>query len=225
MKVLVVEDEAEIRRTVVQYLSGSGYLVESVVNLREAEDKLAVFEYDCVLLDLMLPDGSGLDILKKIKANYPQTGVIILSAKDSINDKISGLDLGADDYLPKPFHLEELMARLKSIIRRRSFAGSNIVEFKELKIDVEARQVFVNNVDAQISGKEYDILLFFVTNKNKVISKNSIAEHVWGDYTERLDSIDFLYTHIKNLRKKLTAMGCGDYIKSIYSVGYKFADI
>lgn len=224
MKILVVEDESEIRRTIVQYLSGSGYLVESVVNLREAEDKIAVFEYDCVLLDLMLPDGSGLTILKKIKANYPQTGVIILSAKDSINDKVSGLDLGADDYLPKPFHLEELMARLKSIIRRRNFAGSNILEFKELKIDVEARQVFVHDVDAQISGKEFDILLFFVSNKNKVISKNSIAEHVWGDYTERLDSIDFLYTHIKNLRKKLTSMGCGDYIKSIYSVGYKFAE-
>lgn len=224
MKILVVEDEAEIRRTIVQYLSGSGYLVESVVNLKEAEDKIAVFEYDCVLLDLMLPDGSGLTILKKIKANYPQTGVIILSAKDSINDKVSGLDLGADDYLPKPFHLEELMARLKSIIRRRNFAGSNILEFKELKIDVEARQVFVNDSDAQISGKEFDILLFFVSNKNKVISKNSIAEHVWGDYTERLDSIDFLYTHIKNLRKKLTLMGCGDYIKSIYSVGYKFAE-
>jgi DNA-binding response OmpR family regulator len=224
MKLLIVEDEKEIRKSIVQYLSGSGYLVESVGSLKEADDKLAVFEYDCVLLDLMLPDGSGLDILKKIKANYPNTGVLILSAKDSLNDKIKGLDLGADDYLPKPFHMEELMARLKSIIRRRSFAGGNTVEFKELKIDVEARQVFVNDQDAQITGKEFDILLFFVTNKNKVISKNSIAEHVWGDYIERLDSVDFLYTHIKNLRKKLTAIGCGDYIKSVYSVGYKFSE-
>lgn len=224
MKILIIEDESEIRRSIVQYLSGSGYLVESVVNLKEADDKLAVFEYDCVLLDLMLPDGSGLDILKKIKANHPTTGVLILSAKDSLNDKIKGLDLGADDYLPKPFHLEELMARLKSIIRRRNFSGGDVVEFKELKINVEARQVFVNNVDAQITGKEFDILLFFITNKNKVISKNSIAEHVWGDYIERLDSVDFLYTHIKNLRKKITSMGCGDYIKSVYSVGYKFSE-
>ncbi|MFN8437217.1 MAG: response regulator transcription factor [Cytophagales bacterium] len=224
MKLLIVEDEKEIRKSIVQYLSGSGYLVESVSSVKEADDKLAVFEYDCVVLDLMLPDGSGLDVLMKIKANHPKTGVLILSAKDSLNDKIKGLDLGADDYLPKPFHFEELMARIKSIIRRRSFAGGNIIEFKEIKIDVDARQVFIFNQDAQITGKEFDILLFLITNKNKVISKNSIAEHVWGDFIERLDSVDFLYTHIKNLRKKMTSMGCGDYIKSIYSVGYKFSE-
>ncbi|MFQ3574892.1 MAG: response regulator transcription factor [Cytophagales bacterium] len=221
MKILVVEDEAELRRSVVSFLSGEGYLVESSANFKEAEEKITTYDYDCVLLDINLPDGIGLDLLSWLRKNKKDCGVLVLSARDSLNDKVIGLDLGADDYLPKPFHLQELNARLRSVLRRRVFKGSHVLEYAGISMDMDSRSVTVNGKDLGISGKEYDILLFLLTNKNRVLSKESIAENVWGDYVDQMDTFDYLYTHIKNLRKKLSAHEV-DFIKSVYGIGYKF---
>jgi DNA-binding response OmpR family regulator len=190
--------------------------------MREALDKLSNFKYDIVLLDIMLPDGNGLDILDFIKQKEPETGVLIISAKNALDDKISGLELGADDYLTKPFHLSELNARLKAIYRRRKFSGQKEIEFEKIRINTETMETRVEEELVVLTLKEYELLLFFIANKKRVLTKQSIAEHLWGDNVDFLDSFDFVYQHIKNLRKKLTAAGTPDYIKTIYGMGYKF---
>ncbi|MFN3404734.1 MAG: response regulator transcription factor [Cytophagaceae bacterium] len=222
MKVLIIEDEKDLRQAMVSYLSQEGYLCESARNFQEAMDKIGVYDYDCYVIDIMLPGGSGLDIIKEIKMNKFEGGIIIVSAKDSIDDKITGLEIGSDDYLTKPFHLSELNARIKSIIRRRNFAGNTEIIFNEIKIKPDSRQVFVGGKEIILTAKEYDLLIFFVSNKDRVIPKDSIAEHLWGDYMDQADSFDFIYTHIKNLRKKLVQHGCKDYLQTVYGIGYKF---
>jgi DNA-binding response OmpR family regulator len=224
MKILIVEDEPSIRKNIVQFLSGEGYLVESANTYKEGLEKVKIYAYDCCLLDIMLPDGSGLDLINHIKSKNLNTGIIVLSAKSAVEDKIKGLNYGADDYLAKPFHLQELNARIKSILRRRQFGGSHILESKNIKIDIDARKICINNQDTNITGKEYEILVFLLTNKNKVLSKEAIAEHIWGDFVDQSDTLDFLYTHIKNLRKKMQQYAKEDYIKSIYGIGYKLED-
>jgi DNA-binding response OmpR family regulator len=179
-----------------------------------------LYDYDCILLDITLPGGSGLQVLKELKANNKTDGVLIISAKNSLDDKVAGLTLGADDYLSKPFHLSELSARIAAIIRRKNFDGSNILRFENIQIDTIAKSVLVKNKTLELTKKEYELLLYFASNKNRVISKNAIAEHLWGDNME--GNNDFIYTHIKNLRKKLTEAGDTDYIRSVYGMGYKF---
>jgi DNA-binding response OmpR family regulator len=222
MKVLVIEDEKELRKSVVTYLSELGYICESAVNQKEALDKINDYSYDCVLIDINLPDGSGLDVLKTIKEKKIETGIIIISANNSLDDRIQGLELGSDDYLTKPFHLSELNARIKSVIRRRSFNGVKDIVFNEIAINPDSRQVKVNDQDVLLTAKEYDLLLFFISNKGRVIPKDSIAEHIWGDHMDQADSFDFIYTHIKNMRKKLLQMGCKDYLSTVYGIGYRF---
>lgn len=189
----------------------------------DALDKIGIFDYDCVLLDINLQDGSGLNILKEMKANNKMDGVLIISARNSISDKVAGLTLGADDYLPKPFHLSELSARVGAIIRRRNFGGNNLLKFNELTIDLNAKTVSVNNKFLDLTRKEFQLLLYFAYNKGRVVSKNAIAEHLWGDEMGIASNYDFIYTHIKNLRRKLIEAGCEDYIQSIYGMGYKFS--
>lgn len=222
MKVLIIEDEKELRHDMVSYLSQEGFLCESAKNYSEAVDKIGVYEYDCYVVDIMLPGGTGLDLVKAIKAQKYQGGIIIVSAKNSIDDKISGLEIGSDDYLTKPFHLSELNARIKSIIRRRSFNGNNEIQFNEIRVLPESRQVYINGKEIALTAKEYDLLLFFIANKGRVIPKDSIAEHLWGDYMDQADSFDFIYTHIKNLRRKLVQQGSKDYLNTVYGIGYKF---
>ncbi len=222
MKVLVVEDEIELSKSIITYLQREGYTCDMAFSFNEGMSRMESFEYDCILLDISLPGGSGLQILKALKENKKLDGVIIISAKGSIDDKISGLNLGADDYLPKPFHLSELSARIAAVIRRKKFQGSNILEFNELAIDVSAKTVMVNNMPVDITRKEYDLLLYLASNKNRVISKNAIAENISGDSADLYDNYDFIYAHMKNLKRKLTAAGCEDYIKSVYGMGYKF---
>lgn len=222
MKILIIEDEKALREDIVTYLKGEDYICETAYGYNMALEKTELYDYDCILLDITLPGGNGLNILKGLKANNKLDGVLIISAKNSLDDKIAGLKLGADDYLPKPFHLSELSARIAAIIRRRNFGGSNIITFNGLVIDTQARLVSVNNKPIDLTRKEYELLLYFIGNKGKVISKNAIAEHLWGDEME--GDIDFIYTHIKNLRKKLQESGEVDYIKSVYGMGYKFAD-
>ena len=221
MKILIVEDETELSAGIATYLKGEDYVCETAQDFNSALSKIEVFDYDCILLDITLPGGSGLDILRELKANNKMDGVLIISAKNSLDDKITGLTLGADDYLAKPFHLSELSARIAAIIRRKQFYGNDHVTFENLTIDTKAKLASVQNKTLDLTRKEYELLLYFMINKNRVISKNAIAEHLWGDEME--GNYDFIYTHIKNLRKKLSDAGNADYIKSVYGMGYKFS--
>ena len=222
MKLLIVEDEMELCNSIVSYLKSESYACEVAHNYASALKKIDSFEYDCILLDIGLPDGNGLKILEELKENNKTDGVIIVSAKNSIDDRIKGLRIGADDYLPKPFHLSELSARVAAIIRRKQFTGNNIVLFNEISINTLSKEAEVNNHALDLTKKEYQLLLYFMVNKGKVISKNAIAQHLWDD--EASGNFDFIYTHIKNLRKKLHEAGCVDYIRAVYGMGYKFTE-
>ena len=223
MKLLIVEDEKELVENIRTYLMRGDVICEFAMSLAEAQDKLFSFTYDIVLLDLMLPDGDGLNVLRLIKRLRPETGVLIISAKNALDDKIEGLELGADDYMTKPFHLPELNARLNAIFRRRKFQGHTMVEFHDVVINTDNHDVLVKGKPITLTVKEYELLLFFITNKNRVLTKQTIAEHLWGDNVDALDSFDFVYQHIKNIRKKITQEGGEDYIKTIYGLGYKLS--
>lgn len=220
MKVLIVEDEKELGESVATYLKAQGYNCELAADLKTAFEKIEVFDYDCILLDITLPGGSGLSVLKELRESNRTDGVLIISAKNSIDDKVTGLLMGADDYLAKPFHLSELSARVAAIIRRKKFSGNSLLHFNELVIDTAGKTASVNEKLVELTKKEFDLLLYFAGNKGRMISKDAIAQHLWGD--DMSGNFDFIYTHIKNLRKKLQEAGCADYIKSIYGMGYKF---
>lgn len=222
MKILIIEDESNLANSIGAYLSDENYLCEYAINFNDAMEKTEVYDYDCILLDLMLPGGDGLKILEALKANNKQDGVIIISAKDSLEDKIRGLQIGADDYLTKPFHLPELVARIYSVIRRKQFGNNNVLEQNELRIDIPGKTVMVNNKQVNLTRKEFDLLLYFISNKNKVISKAALAEHLSGDIADMFDNYDFVYVHIKNLKKKLAEAGGGNYLKTLYGTGYKW---
>lgn len=222
MKILIIEDERELAENIATYLRSESYSCEFASNYKEAYSKTGIYDYDCILLDLMLPDGDGIKILEALRRENKQDGVIIISAKDAIEDKITGLKLGADDYLPKPFHLSELSARIYSIIRRKQFRGSNSVFEHELDIDLLAKSVSVHNQVLQLTKREYELLLFFLSNKNRTISKAAMAEHLSGEMADMMDNYDFVYSHIKNLKRKLAEAGCDDYITTVYGMGYKW---
>lgn len=222
MKILIVEDEEKLSENIALYLNQENYVCEIALNFHTAMDKIGGFDYDCILLDITLPDGNGLNILRELKKDKRTNGVIIISAKNALEDKIDGLNLGADDYLDKPFHLSELSARIAAVIRRRRFDGSSNIVVNEFLIDTVARTVFINNKLLEITKMQYDLLLYFVVNKNRVLSKLAIAEHLSDDNAEGFDNYDVVYAHIKNLKKKIAEAGGNDYIKSIYGMGYKF---
>ena len=222
MKILVIEDELELNKTLVKYLTNEGYIVESVEDFDKSIFKVVDHSYDCILVDITLPKGNGLDIIKQLKVDRSKAGIIIISAKNSDDDIILGLDLGADDYLAKPFNLAELNSRIKALFRRKHFDGDHEIIFNELTVKPEERIVNVNEQPVILTGKEFDLLLFFLINKNRVVSKITIAEHLWGDENDHLFNHDFIYVHLRNLRKKLNEKGCQDYIQTIYGIGYKF---
>lgn len=224
MKILIVEDEKRLNNLLIEFLKKEGFTCETVFNYADASQKINDYDYDILIIDIMLPDGSGLDIVKKMKLLNSETGILIISAKDSIDDKIFGLDIGADDYITKPFHFAELNARIKSVIRRRTFKGNKEITFNELTIFPDNKQVFVLKKELDLTKTEYNMLLFLVSNKNKVLTKESIAEHLWGDSIDKADSFDFIYNHMKNLRLKLQHAGANNYIKTVYGMGYKFED-
>ncbi len=224
MKILIVEDEKELVSVTCKYLQKEDFICEYAYNFFDAEDKLISYNYDIVILDINLPDGNGLDLLKIIKKDSPDTGVLIVSAKNSLDDKLKGLDLGADDYITKPFHLAELNSRVNSLIRRQKFEGNHTINFNEIEIDPKAKFVKVNNSPVELTKKEFYLLLYFITNKNRVLTKESIAEHLWGDSIDLVDNFDFIYTHMRNLRKKLKKKGAVDYLQTIYGLGYKFGE-
>lgn len=222
MKILIIEDEKELANDMRQFLSGSDYLCEIADTYQTALEKINDYRYDCILLDLMIPGGNGMDLLKEIKHIRSEDSVIIISAKNSVQDKIQGLMLGADDYLAKPFHLTELAARILSVIRRKQFNGSNTIVFNEIEIDLIAHTVKVNNQVLNTTKKEFNLLVYFLGNINKVVSKAALAEHLSGDFADMLDSHDFIYAHIKNLKKKLRLAGCNAYLSTVYGTGYKW---
>lgn len=224
MKLLIVEDDRDLLKSMLLYLNESGYNCEYAKSIQGVNDRITDHQYDCVVLDLSLPDGNSLSTISNIKNRQAECGIIIVSANSNLDDKILGLDLGADDYLTKPFHLSELNARIKSIIRRKKQAGSSIIKFNEISVNTDAKEVKIADQIVKLTKKEYDLLLYFIYNKNKVISKTSISEHLWGDFMDFSDSADSVYSHLKNLKKKLSQAGSEDYIESLYGVGYILKD-
>jgi DNA-binding response OmpR family regulator len=222
MKILIIEDEKELAQDMVEYLSGENFLCEIASDYNKALEKISIYEYDCILLDIMLPNGSGLDLLEVLKSQEKQDGVIIISAKNSIEDKVKGLKIGADDYLAKPFHHSELSARILSVVRRKKFKSSNIIQQNEIKVDLLGKYVTVKDKEVSLTKKEFDLLVYLIGNKNRVLSKSALAEHLSGDIADMFDNHDFVYAHVKNLKKKLTDSGYGNYIKTIYGTGYKW---
>ncbi|HMF73935.1 MAG TPA: response regulator transcription factor [Flavitalea sp.] len=222
MRILIIEDEKEIASSICDYLESEQFFCETAVNYSSALEKISLNDYACILLDIGLPGGSGLDLLQELKNENKSDGVLIISAKNSLDDKVNGLQAGADDYLTKPFHLPELAARVSAIIRRKNFDGKTTIACNNLLIDLRKKTASVNDTLIDLTRKEYDLLLYFLSNKNKVISKNAIAEHLWGNNSDLSNNYDFIYTHIKNMRKKLIWAGCEDYVKSVYGMGYKF---
>ena len=224
MKVLIIEDEVALQQSIQKYLEHQGFVCEVAGDFLTGMEKVNLFDYDCVVVDIGLPFGNGLDIVKELKKIESKTGIIIISAKNALDDKLKGLELGSDDYLTKPFHLSELNARINAIIRRRNFGGSKIIQFQEIKLDPEATRVTVNEKAVELTEKEYQLLEYFIANKRRVLTKAAIASHIWGDEYDQVSNYDFIYTHIKNLRKKLLDSGCEDYIKTVYGTGYRFTD-
>ena len=221
MKILIVEDDADLREIISTALQKERYIVETAADLRSARAKALIYEYDALLLDIMLPDGSGLDLLRELVEKGRQMNVIILSAKDSIEDKVEGLDLGADDYLAKPFHIAELHARLKSVLRRKMRDGKNLLTLGNVVVDLDEFGVKVGEKDLDLGRKEFDILVYFMNRPSRLIDKQMLAEAVWGDYIDSADSFDFIYAQIKNLRRRLKAAGATIEIKTVYGFGYK----
>jgi DNA-binding response OmpR family regulator len=222
MNILIVEDEKLISDSISEYLKSDGYVCNKAFNYPDAEESVYLYNYDVVLLDITLPGGNGLDLIEILRKKDKKTGIIIISARNSLDDKITGLKLGADDYLTKPFHLAELNARIKSVIRRKNFEGENEIVFDKIKINLNSQEVFVCDKPMLLTKREFDLLMYFVSNKEKVITKEAIAEHLIGNNADLLDSFDFIYTHIRNLRKKIMDLNGPDYIQTIYSIGYRF---
>ncbi len=222
MKILLIEDERELAKSIQTYLNGNEFVCEWANGFSSAIDKISIYDYDCILLDLMLPDGDGFDVLTELKKRNKTDGVIIISAKETLETRIEGLKLGADDYLIKPFHLSELLVRIQALIRRKQFNGNNKIIFNEIEIDILSKVVKVNDTNIEITKKEIDLLLYLIGNKNRVLSKAAIAEHLSGDMADMMDNYDFVYAHIKNLKKKLKKARSADYIKTVYGLGYKW---
>ena len=224
MKLLIIEDDASLREIMQRALQGEGYIVESAATYFDACDKIAGYSYDCIMLDIMLPDGNGLKLLEQIKKNGNESRVIIISARDSLDDKITGLDLGADDYLAKPFYMAELSARIKSVMRRGSGAVNNTMTAGNITLDLGSRRIKIDGKDVPLLKKEFDILLYFMQRPGHIVDKAVLAEAVWGDHIDMVDNFQFVYAQIKNLRKKLSEAGASINIKAVYGFGYKFTE-
>ncbi len=223
MKILIIEDEINLLHTIRDYLEADNHICEMAADYDSAEEKIHLYDYDIILLDITLPGGSGLDLLRDLKKNKPEAAIIIVSAKSATDDKVEGLNIGADDYLSKPFHLSELNSRIKALYRRRKFNGNHIFQFNEISIETNSKEVSINDTKLKLTRKEYDLLMFFISNKNRVLTKEAIAEHLWGDNIDLADNFDFIYTHLNNLRKKIKKAGGNDYFRTLYGIGYKFA--
>ena len=225
MKILIIEDDLSFQEILRKTLEQERYVVEVAPDYRTGLYKITDHTYDCILLDINLPDGNGLDLLRQLKEMKRTGGLIITSARDTIEDKVEGLDLGADDYLPKPFHLAELLSRIKSVLRRNNQGGEQHITYGNVKIDIQHVEVWVDGTKVDLSRKEYDTLLYFVQRPMRLISKTMLAEAIWGDHFSDVDNYDFVYAQIKNLRKRLAAWGANIEISSVYGMGYKLVEV
>ena len=224
MKILVIEDEPQLKKSIQESLEIESFLVESASDYHSALEKILLYDYDCILLDIMLPNGNGLDLLKKLKKEGRSGNIIIISAKNSLEDKLEGLELGADDYLTKPFHLAELSARIKAVLRRKQQDGNSSIEFANLQLKLDERELLVGGELLALNRKEFDILHYFLLNKNRLVTKIALAEHIWGDHADDGGELDFVYYQIKNLRKKLQQANAEVAVNSIYGIGYKITE-
>ena len=222
MKLLIIEDNQKLLNVIVKTLEGEGFVCEEAVNFEGAHEKIFLYTYDILIVDINLPDGTGLNIIREIKKHNPATGIIVISARNSLENKVEGLELGADDYLTKPFDMAELVARVKSLIRRRNFSGNPTLTMGDLTIDPSSRELWVKGTLINLTRTEFQLLLFFFSNPGRVLTRESLAEHIWGDNMDLADSFDFIYSHIKNLRKKIITAGTTDPVKAVYGLGYKF---
>ena len=224
MKILIIEDEQKFREVLADSLAKEYFVVETANDFFSASEKIELYEYDCILLDITLPNGNGLQLLEQLKKQKKTGNVIIISAKDSLDDKLKGLSLGADDYLTKPFHIAELTARIKAVLRRNTLDGKNVLELANVCLDLKERTFSVNNENVALNRKEFDVLNYFLLNKNRLVTKSALAEHVWGDQADQADNFDFIYYQIKNIRKKLHQAGANIEIEAIYGIGYKLIE-
>lgn len=224
MRILIIEDEKSLREDAENYLSKNGYVCEFSATVKNSKQKLIESDFACALIDIGLPDGSGIEIVEYIKSNFPTMGIIITSAKSSLEDRIEGLKIGADDYLTKPYHLSELSARLYSVLRRRNFGGQTVLKFDGLEINTSEKKVIANGMVLQLTKKEYDILVHLASNPTFLVTKEALADAIWGDKADMASSFDFVYSQLKNLKKKLTDAGLKNYIKAVYGMGYRFKD-
>lgn len=223
MKLLIIEDEDSLLRSIIDYFTQEDFLCEAACTYQEGFQKATDFQYDCIILDINLPGGNGLQLLEYLRKHKKTDGVIIISARDSLDDKIAGLDLGADDYLTKPFHLSELYSRVKALLRRKYASSSNTIEYDKLKMDLLSKTVSLSGEPMILTKNEYELLLFLLTNKNRVVSRQAIAEHIYGEQTDNFASFDFVYSHIKNLKRKLKEKGGEDLLQTVYGLGYKLS--
>lgn len=222
MKLLLVEDEPDLLASVVSYLQAQQYVCEVATTYAQAQEKMLLYSYECIVLDLTLPGGDGLDLLRELQRQQRGAGVIITSARAGVDDRITGLELGADDYLPKPFYLPELSARIAALVRRRHYQGTNLLVVGALSVDVPARQATVSGRPLTLTRTEFDLLLLLLANQRRVVTKGAIAEHLSGDAAEQFDSFEHVYAHVKSLKRKLTEAGASNYIRMMYGLGYRF---
>lgn len=223
MQILIVEDETSLMESMVSYLELEGFRCEQAPDFSTGTSVIDKHDYLCMLIDLNLPDGDGLDLVKLARENESESGIIIISARNAIEQRVEGLEAGADDYLVKPFHLSELVARVHSVVRRTRLKGGEVLRFDRIRIEPEERICFVDDQKIDLTQKELDLLLYFMSNRNRVVTKEGIADYLWGDYGGGYGSYDFVYTHLKNMRRKLMDAGCPDYVQNIYGIGYKFS--
>jgi DNA-binding response OmpR family regulator len=223
MQILIVEDETSLMESMVSYLEMEGFKCEQASSYHAGLCTLDKHEYLCMLIDLNLPDGDGMELVKLARKNEATPGIIIISARNAIEQRVEGLKAGADDYLVKPFHLSELVARVHSVVRRTRLKGGEVLSFDRIRVEPEERICYVDKQQVDLTQKEMDLLLYFMSNRNRVVTKEGIADYLWGDYGGGYGSYDFVYTHLKNLRRKLMDAGCPDYVQNIYGIGYKFS--
>jgi DNA-binding response OmpR family regulator len=223
MQILIVEDETSLMESMVSYLEMEGFKCEQASSYHAGLCTLDKQDYICMLIDLNLPDGDGMELVKLARKNKASAGIIIISARNTIEQRVEGLKAGADDYLVKPFHLSELVARVHSVVRRTRLKGGEMLSFDRIRIEPEERICFVDKQQVDLTQKEMDLLLYFMSNRNRVVTKEGIADYLWGEYGGNYGSYDFVYTHLKNLRRKLMDAGCPDYVQNIYGIGYKFS--
>ena len=225
MKLLLIEDHEELALNIINYLSQENYICDWANTISKAKENLKTKDYDCILLDVTLPDGTGLSFINYIKEKYPASKVIFISAQNSLDYKILGLDSGADDYITKPFPLPELHSRIKAVTRRNSQdQSSQILKYNEIEIDLDSMVCKVNDIPLILTKKELNLLIYFINNKNRVLSRQAIAIHLWGEYTYNLDNVDFIYQHLKNLRRKISEANGTDYVQTVYGLGYKWTE-